>query len=364
MTDRTKDPLATSRRGSGSPRFKIAVIGCGWVAQNRHIPVMCRNRRFDIVGIVDRREGRARNIAQQRRFRHYAQATSLGEVKWLDEVDAVTVATAPTDHYRLIGEALSLGKHVLTEKPFVMKVAEGEKLVRTAENSDRCLAIVHNFQFARSTKRLLADIAKGVLGEIRSIDAIQFGNPLRRLPEWYEDLPLGLFYDESPHLLYLMRAVAGPLKLQRAITVDSRTGLRTPARVDAWFEGSAGYPIHLGCNFESPISEWHLMVFGEKRLGIVDVFRDIYLCLPNDGTHDTRSVVTTSLVATYQHWAQHVTSGARHLTGKLFYGNQEVFERFGEGIAGNRSALEPISAECALDALKLQHAIIDSCTEA
>jgi predicted dehydrogenase len=364
MTDVATATPPSSRQRTASQKVKVAVVGCGWVAQNRHLPVMCGSGRYDVVGIVDRRDGRARDIAQKRRLRRYAEANSLRDVPWLDEVDAVTVATAPTAHYRLIKEALALGKHVLTEKPFVMNVPEGEELARIAENTDRRLAIVHNFQFARSTKRLLEDIAKGVLGEIRSIDAIQLGNPQRRLPEWYEELPLGLFYDESPHLIYLTRAVAGPLRLERAASVKSRIGLRTPARVEAWFEGKAGYPIHLGCNFESPISEWHLMVFGEKRLGIVDVFRDIYLSLPNDGAHDTRSVVTTSLVATWQHWAQHVTSGARHMAGTLFYGNQEVFDRFSDAIAGNRAALAPISAECALDALKLQHAIIDSCREA
>jgi len=354
--------LVLRTQGPEAP-VRVAVVGCGWVAQNRHIPAMTRNRRFDIVGIVDRRDGRAQHIAGSRGIRRHAQSASLLDISWLDEVDAVTVATAPTAHYALIKEALALGKHVLTEKPFVMTVAQGEELTSIADEADRRLAIVHNFQFARSTKRLLDDIAGGRLGEIRSIDAIQLGNPLRRLPEWYEELPLGLFYDESPHLLYLLRAVAGPLRLGRAMSINSRSGMRTPARIDAWFEGDGGYPIHLGCNFESPISEWHLMVFGEKRLGVVDIFRDIYLSLPNDGAHDTGSVVTTSAVATCQHWAQHLTSGIRHLTGTLLYGNHEVFARFGEAIADNRAALTPIGPDCALDALKLQHAIINRCQE-
>lgn len=343
---------------------KVAVIGCGWVAQNRHLPVMCRSRRFDVVGVVDRRDDRARQIAESRRLRRHAQTSSLMDIPWIDEVNAVAVATAPTAHYEVIREALALGKHVLTEKPFVMSVSQGEEITRSAGQSDRRLAIVHNFQFARSTKRLLDDIARGVLGEIRGIDAIQLGNPLRRLPEWYEELPLGLFYDESPHLLYLIRAVAGPLRLESAMRIKSQCGLRTPARVEAWFGAQGGYPIHLGCNFESPISEWHLMVFGTNRLGIVDVFRDIYLSIPNDGYHDTRSVVTTSLSATWQHWAQHLTSGARHLAGNLFYGNEEVFARFGAAVAGDHGALAPIGPGCALEALKLQHAIIDACGEA
>ncbi len=196
---------------------------------------------------------------------------------------------------------------------------------------------------------------------MRGVDAVQFGNPARRLPEWYEELPLGLFYDESPHLLYLMAAVAGPLKLEQATVVPSLDGLKTPARIDCWFSAAANYPIHLSCNFESPVSEWHLLVFGEKRLGVVDVFRDIYLSFPNDGAHDTRRVLTTSLAATLQHWTQHVTSGVPHLRGRLFYGNDAVMDRFaGAILKDDAKGLEPIDARSALAGLKLQHDIIDA----
>ncbi len=343
------------------PAIKIAVVGCGWVAQHRHLPVLLSNAAFEVVGVIDRKPGRAESIAQKLGLRRFAQAGALKDVAWVDEIDALTVATAPMAHYRLVKEGLDLGKHVLTEKPFTMTIPEGEELIATAQAGDRRLAIVHNFQFARSTKKLLAEIASGALGAVRGIDAVQYGNPGRRLPEWYEDLPLGLFYDESPHLLYLMRAVAGPLRLSQAMSANSQCGLATPARVDAWFESAKGYPIHLSCNFESPVSEWYLVVFGEKRLGIVDVFRDIYLSLPNDGAHDTSHVLRTSLVATFQHWLQHVTSGIPHLQGRLFYGNDEVFARLAAAIGGDAGALEPIGPTSALDGLKLQHAIIEAC---
>ena len=339
---------------------RVAAVGLGWVALNRHLPVMDRNRGFEVVGVVDRAPGRAAEVAARRAYRRHACAASLKDVAWLDEVDAVTVATAPMAHHALIREALSLGKHVLTEKPFAMKSEEGAELVSAARQSDLRLAIVHNFQFARSSLRLKADLAAGKLGAICGIDAVQFGNPARRLPSWYEELPLGLFYDESPHLLYLMRMVAGPIELARAIIVPSRRGLATPSRINAWFKAEAAdYPIALSCNFESPISEWYLIVEGEKRLAIVDVFRDIYLSLPNDGAHEAVNVVRTSLAATFQHWTQHLTSGIPHLTGRLVYGNDRVFARFAEAVAGEMSALEPIGADAALSVLKLQHAIID-----
>jgi predicted dehydrogenase len=310
-------------------RIRVAAVGLGWVALNRHLPVMDRSPYFEVVGVIDRQQGRAEAVAKQRGYRRSSCAATLDEISWLDEVDAMTVA-------------------------------QGEDMVQTAAKTGRQLAIVHNFQFARSTLRLKADIAGDVLGTITGIDAVQFGNPGRRLPDWYEELPLGLFYDESPHLLYLMRSIAGPLQLARAITVPSRRGLATPARIAAWFTAeTCDYPIALNCNFESPVSEWYLMVFGEKRLGIIDVFRDIYISLPNDGAHDTRNVLRTSVVATAQHWLQHVTSGIPHLIGRLFYGNDHVFDRFARAIAGDVDALEPIGPESALSILRLQHAIVD-----
>jgi hypothetical protein len=141
--------------------------------------------------------------------------------------------------------------------------------------------------------------------------------------------------------------------------VKNRDGAATPARVDAWFTaGTADYPIHLACNFESPVSEWYLMVSGTKRLGIVDIFRDIYIALPNDGRHDTAKVLRTSLAATWQHWLQHATSGVPHLTGRLNYGNAELFDRFARAVAGEAGALGPIGPEAAQAVLALQHDIV------
>ncbi len=296
----------------------------------------------------------------QRGYRQCAETSDLAAVEWLKGVDVITVATAPMSHYSIIRQGLELGKHVLTEKPFTMKVTEGEELVALAEARGLRLAIVHNFQFARSTKLLLSEIAKGELGEVHTVNAVQFGNPSRRLPTWYDQLPLGLMYDESPHLLYLIRAVAGDVQLIRSLVYPSTADRNTPARVDAYFESSSiRGPVTLSCNFESPVSEWYLLVFGEKRLGIVDVFRDIYISLPNDGAHQTADVLRSSLTAISQHLWQHLSSGIPHLTGNLFYGTDEVFNRFARAIRGTAEELGPIGPDGALAVLRLQHAIIE-----
>jgi predicted dehydrogenase len=233
--------------------------------------------------------------------------------------------------------------------------------VRLARERGRTLAIVHNFQFARSTRRLLADLQARRYGEVRFIHAQQLGNPARRLPAWYEELPLGLYYDESPHMFYLLRALApAPLVFQGAQVHPSTLGKRTPAWISAhYFAGDARIPVKLDMAFEAPLSEWHVCVGGERCLGDIDVFRDIYVRIPNDGEHTGWPVLRTSIAATWGHWSQHFVSGPRHLAGTLLYGNDEVFRRFAAAV---RSGEDPagIGADDALAVLRMQHEVLDA----
>jgi len=339
--------------------LRVAAVGLGWVTLHRHLPAMRRNPEFEIVGVVDRHAARAQEVAARQRIARHHAGERLADIPWLGEVEAFTIGAAPSAHATLIREALELGRHVLTEKPFVLDPAEGEALVALARSKGRVLAVVHNFQFARSARRLAADLAAGRYGALRFLHARQLGNPLRRLPSWYEELPLGLFYDESPHMFYLLRALAPqPLELLRAAVHPSTRGKRTPAWVSAHYAAGPGrVPVKLDLAFEAPLSEWHVSAAGERALGDVDIFRDIYLRLPNDGAHTAWPVLRTSLAATWGHWWQHLLSGPRHLAGRLDYGNAEVFRRFA---AAARAGGEPagIGGDDALAVLRMQHELL------
>jgi scyllo-inositol 2-dehydrogenase (NADP+) len=344
------------------PVVSVAVVGLGWVALHRHLPTIAGDRRFRLVGVIDSRPGLAEATARRLGVRLFQQTSDLSEVRWLDQVDAVVIATSPFTHYQHAKAALSLGKHVLVEKPFALTVPEGEELLSLSKTHSAVLAIVHNFQFASSTRRLTADLASGTLGQIRAIVARQYGNPLRRLPEWYARLPLGLFYDESPHLLYLLRRLSpGPLTLLSSNVFPGTRGESTPALINAVYScttHTGTIPIALSMHFESPVSEWHVAVLGERYAADVDIFRDIYVRLKNDGVHGSFDVLRTSLDATWQHWSQHLSKGLLHVRGRLLYGNEEVYSRF-YAAAVKRQPVEDISATDALDVLRMQHEILE-----
>jgi len=337
--------------------IRVAVVGLGWVALHRHIPAFRRNPAFRLVGVVDRHSGRAVQVAAKLGLSRFAEADDLSRVAWLDEVDAVSIAAPPFAHAALAQTALSRGKHVLVEKPFAMTVAEGEAMVAAAKAQERVLAVVHNFQFSRGASTLRRDLATGRLGPLRRVAAVQLGNPRRRLPRWFKTLPLGSFYDESPHFFYLLRwLVGGDLSLQHAYGAALREdGDDMPALLSLLYKNTAGLPVTIDCQFDSAVSEWHVMVTGERALGVLDVFRDIYLRLPNDQAHGLSYALRTSAWAFVQHAWQHVPNGIAYLRGRLDYGNDSVVARFARAIGGDAGALQGVSAEDALAVLRLQH---------
>jgi scyllo-inositol 2-dehydrogenase (NADP+) len=334
-------------------KIKVAFIGAGNIITSRHIATFKASGRVEIIGIIDTNQPKLESICRKAGIpRHSADM----EAEWFKDVDAVCIGTPPFAHYRTAREALSRGKHVLLEKPMCLEIGEAEELVELAKKKGLVFCIVHNFQFASSAVRLKEMVDKGDLGRIRNILGFQVTNDSRRLPKWHEQIPFGLLYDEAPHLSYLLKTFGGELELSSARYVPSSIGKVTPAIVTADIK-SDRCPCSLYINFESPVCEWQLMVFGEKALGIVDIFRDILIVLPNDGPHLAFQVMRTSLVGTWMHYMGVARSAVKRLSGKLFYGNDEVVRRFLNAI---ETGAEPIGirGEDGLAVLKTQHELI------
>ena len=172
-------------------------------------------------------------------------------------------------------------------------------------------------------------------------------------------MPLGLFYDESPHLIYVARALAGAeLEPLSATVQPSSRGLRTPTQIDLQLR-AAGVPVTMVMNFEAPVSEWHVAVLGERALAAVDLFRDTAVRVPNDRGHGALQVLRSSAAGTWRHWLGYLRSGPPHLAGRLRYGNEEVFARFHDAATGSGAAAG-IGAADALAVLRLQHWAVDA----
>jgi scyllo-inositol 2-dehydrogenase (NADP+) len=317
---------------------RVACVGAGWVTRERHLPALKGDGRVAVLGVVDKHPERAEALARAFGLRHWGSSLDDG---WLGEIDCLTIGTPPPAHAELISSALDSKKHCLCEKPLAFPASRAGELVGAADRAGLVLAVVHNFQFSRSGGRLFDLLESGRLGDVEAVYGFQLSNPERRLPEWYQGLPGGLFLDEAPHLLYLLRRVLGRLEPR---SVDARLDGTEIRDLVATFQHDTIWAT-LSMSFGASLSEWQFVVVGSRAVAALDVFRDVLVVVPNDGSHRAREILRSSARMVAGHVTGVATSGARVVGRRLRYGNDEIVSRFVDAVEGRRERLRWMSGE-------------------
>ncbi len=342
-------------------RIKVVSVGGGWVVNNRHLPALLKNPNFELIGAVSNDPARAQKTAAKFGLQNMATEAKF-DAGWQAQADAVFIGTVPHVHYEIARAALENGKHVLTEKPMVVDPAQGRALRDLAAQKKLTLAVVHNFQFARASHRFAKDLADGRIGKIQAIYGVQLCNHARNIPSWCDELPLGLFFDEAPHFYYLFRWLAGgELEFLNASVWKAPGARNTPRMVSGEYRAPGDIPVHLHINFASSLTEWHVTIVGDKGVADIDVWRDIYVYLPNDGVHAAKDILRTSVFSTVQHLWGVLTGGLRYATGNHLYGNLDVQDRFYRAIQGENS-LKGMDASEGIRVVEMMHELIQRAT--
>ncbi len=172
-------------------KLKVAVIGCGKIAQVRHLPEYAASEHVEIVAVCDVVKERAEEIAEQYGAKAY---TDYKEVVQLKDVDVVSVCLPNYLHAPVSVAALNAGKHVLCEKPMATSKEEAEEMVTAARTNNKKLMIAHNQRFNASHQKAKEILDSGKLGKIYSFRTT-FGHPG---PEgWSVDGANSWFFDKE-----------------------------------------------------------------------------------------------------------------------------------------------------------------------
>lgn len=349
-----------------SKKIKVCIIGAGNISNSRHIPALLTASRFEIVGVVSNDvEKICRTIKKFSFIKNKLVIKDKKNIekelrgcKWfVNEVDAVVIGTPPHEHFSVVEACLKLGKHVLVEKPMMMNAEEAKTVMCIAKEQKKVLLVMHSFQFSMGMKELCDRYEMGELGEIKSILELQLSNRKRRLPNWYNELPLGLFYDEAAHFFYGARRFGGELKVLNAHARFNNPEDSTPRFLEIQMM-SGSIPVQTYMNFNSPICEWGLLLIGSKKIAIYDYFKDILIVLDSDGEHYAKDVLRISLSFTLQFWRGFLKNGIKMLRGKLLYGHEECMKRFGEAIISGKICKE-LSGELGLEVIQAMNKVVE-----
>ena len=87
------------------------------------------------------------------------------------DIDVVYIATPHETHYSYIKDALNHGKHVICEKPMVLKRQQAEELFELAKEKGLILFEGIKTAYCPGFHKLLGIAASGSIGAIRNIEA-------------------------------------------------------------------------------------------------------------------------------------------------------------------------------------------------
>ena len=102
--------------------------------------------------------------------------------EFYEEVDAVYIASPHETHYEYIKSAISHHKHVLCEKPMVLKRSQAEELFLMAEENKVILMEAIKTAYCPGFNQLLSIVRSGAIGNVRDVEACftKLENPLSR----------------------------------------------------------------------------------------------------------------------------------------------------------------------------------------
>lgn len=197
---------AIGRPGRVAPgdRIAVAIIGCGKMANDYHIPELLKFEDVQVSAVCEvdtkRREhalGRVEKTYRENdRAGGCASVNDFRELIGRKDVDAVCIATPEHWHAIPAIEAMKAGKDVYCEKPLTLTLAEGKRCIDAARQFGRV------FQTGSQQRsgvfgpfREAAEIVRsGRLGTIRTV-TVGVGGPAKPCDLPGEEMEPGLDWD-------------------------------------------------------------------------------------------------------------------------------------------------------------------------
>ncbi len=235
---------------------RIALLGCGYWGKNlaRNLHDLC------VLALVcDLSEaGRATSAEKAPGVTISADFSDALES---NEIDAVVIATPAETHFELAMAALTAGKDAFVEKPMALKVDEGLRLQRMADECGHILMVGHLLEYHPAVLRLRELIDSGELGDVNYI----YSNRLNFGKVRTEENALWSF---APHDVAVILRLLEEMPSEVTCVGGSylSPGLADVTVSTLLFE--SGRRAHIFVSWLNPFKEQKLVVMGKRRMAV------------------------------------------------------------------------------------------------
>ena len=270
--------------------MKIAFVGCGYV-----FDIYLRTRwaypELEITGLFDIDAARAAVVSKHYGVHVYPSYDALLAD---DSVDIVVNLTSTRSHYDVIKHALEAGKHVYSEKPLTLDVAQTRELFDLAQRAGQVLSGAPCNVFSDAIRTARKAVDDGAIGRPVLVYAELDDNPahlmnLERVQSptgapfpYAEELEAGCTVEHVGYHLIWLCAMFGPVQSVTAnsrclIQPKTRTPLNPPDTPDlsvAVLTFGDGVTARVTCSWVSPRDHSFRIVGEEGEVTVDNVFHD------------------------------------------------------------------------------------------
>ena len=169
-------------------KLKVGIIGCGGIANGKHMPALAKIKEVELVAFCDIIEERAVEAAKKYGVEGAKVYTDYKELLADESIVTVHVCTPNRSHSFITIDALEAGKHVMCEKPMAKTYAEAKAMYEASVRTGKKLTIGYQSRWRGDSLYLKQCCEDGMFGEIYYARALALRR--RAVPTW------GVFLNE------------------------------------------------------------------------------------------------------------------------------------------------------------------------
>lgn len=198
----------------------IALVGCGGISR-MHLRAY-RAAGYRVLALADVDLARA----QQRRDEFYPEADIYAQWQRVlhdDRIEVIDLATHPRQRQSMIAAALRAGRHVLSQKPFVLDLDRGQRLVELADRMKVRLAVNQNGRWAPHFSYIRQAVRAGMVGRVFAAHfSVHWDH------SWLIDSPFNrvkhlILYDFGIHWFDMLHCLLGDRRARRVFGSVARS---------------------------------------------------------------------------------------------------------------------------------------------
>lgn len=167
---------------------RVGIIGCGGIANGKHLPALKSVKEAEMVAFCDIIEEKAQEAAKNYGTENAAVYTDYRKLLEDKSIDVIHVCTPNRSHSYISIDAMEAGKHVMCEKPMAINAVEAKKMVDAAIRTGKKLTIGYQNRQRPDSLYVKDEVEAGTIGEIYYAKATAIRR--RAVPTW------GVFLNE------------------------------------------------------------------------------------------------------------------------------------------------------------------------